>query len=84
MHSVIPELAAQHWLDEFTVLTVANPYVDRQAREDILGSWRELIAAKVRRVKAHLQAPETRKDMPLREVARIIKEAFGRGIKTEG
>jgi hypothetical protein len=89
MYANIPRIRAKEWMDTYIVMIAANPYVERDARENILSSWRNLISGAFRKI---VRAPgveylpdgtevRKRRDVPLREVDRILRNAFGRAIR---
>lgn len=86
MNDAIPRLQAQEYMDNFTVQTVANPYVDADARENILNAWRALIKGSWQTVPGTTQQKLVVEEssnvnrvegLPLREVHRRILNAFG-------
>lgn len=99
MNAAIPRLCAQEWMDSYTIQVVANPYADKQSRENILGAWRKLIVGTwdhvTRGTSSDERLDESRRydtdgteiirrvGLPLREIHRMILNAFGRGIKSD-
>jgi hypothetical protein len=97
MNDAIPQIAAQEWLDQFTVMTVANPYVEQEARENILASWRNAIGGAFKVLTGGTSGKSTKSrqeyvdglplyrqaGLPLKEVHRIVSQAFGREVKVE-
>ena len=97
MNEAIPQIAAQEWLDQFMVQTMASPYVDAEARENVLSSWRDLVSGVWKKFTQSISKSSDGKPkqefidgipvyrqtgLSLKEVHRVVYEAFGgRGIK---
>ena len=97
MNNAIPRLSAQDWMDQFTILTVANPYVEKEARESILDVWRNLIQGSPQKAEevsrpVRLDADydydgtpikRLKRDLPLRVIHQVIHQAFGREVTVD-
>jgi len=85
MDAAITQLAAQEWMDSYTVAVVSSPNIDKESRDNILDIWRKLIAGSwqqtVKVVRGKSTDDQPKRFTPLREVVGIIKEAFGRQIR---
>lgn len=90
MEASIGQIAAQEWMDSYTVQVVASPNINNDARESILESWRRLIAGvftgdgvgKRNGKEYHKDGTEIQRQiLPLAKVIEVLRNAFGRNIR---